>query len=343
MEKKNIDWGNLGFGYVQTDKRFVANYRDGAWDEGVLTEDANVVINECAGVLQYAQTCFEGMKAYTTEDGRIVTFRPDLNAARMKDSCERLEMPVYPEDKFVEAVCKVVEANESFVPPYGSGATLYIRPFMFGSNPVIGVKPADEYQFRIFATPVGPYFKGGVKPLTIRVCDYDRAAPHGTGHIKAGLNYAMSLYAIVDAHHQGYDENMYLDSATRTFVEETGGANFLFVTKDGKVVTPKSNTILPSITRRSLMYVAKEYLGLEVEERQVALEEVKDMAECGLCGTAAVISPVGKIVDHGTEICLPSGMTEMGPVTKKLYDTLTGIQMGRIEAPKGWLKVIKNK
>ena len=341
MEKKNIDWGNLGFGYMQTDKRFVSNYKKGAWDEGVLTEDANVVISECAGVLQYAQTCFEGMKAYTTEDGHIVTFRPDLNASRMKDSCERLQMPVFPEDKFVEAVCKVVEANEAFVPPYCSGATLYIRPYMFGSNPVIGVKPADEYQFRIFATPVGPYFKGGVKPLTIRVCDYDRAAPHGTGHIKAGLNYAMSLYAIVDAHNQGYDENMYLDSATRTYVEETGGANFLFVTKDGKVVTPKSSTILPSITRRSLMYVAKEYLGLEVEERQVALEEVKDMAECGLCGTAAVISPVGKIVDHGTEICFPSGMTEMGPVTKKLYETLTGIQMGRIEAPEGWLKVIK--
>ena len=341
MEKKNIDWSNLGFGYVQTDKRFVANYKNGAWEEGVLTEDATVTISECAGVLQYAQTCFEGMKAYTTEDGHIVTFRPDLNASRMKDSCERLQMPVFPEDKFVEAVCKVVEANESFVPPYGSGATLYIRPYMFGSNPVIGVKPADEYQFRIFATPVGPYFKGGVKPLTIRVCDYDRAAPHGTGHIKAGLNYAMSLYAIVDAHHQGYDENMYLDSATRTYVEETGGANFLFVTKDGKVVTPKSSTILPSITRRSLMYVAKEYLGLEVEEREIYVDELKDFAECGLCGTAAVISPVGKIVDHGTEICFPSGMTEMGPITKKLYDTLTGIQMGRIEAPEGWIKVIK--
>ena len=259
----------------------------------------------------------------------------------MKDSCERLQMPVFPEDKFVEAVCKVVEANAEYVPPYGSGATLYLRPYMFGSNPVIGVKPADEYQFRIFATPVGPYFKGGVKPLTIRVCDYDRAAPHGTGHIKAGLNYAMSLYAIVDAHNQGYDENMYLDSATRTYVEETGGANFLFVTKDGKVVTPKSNTILPSITRRSLMYVAKEYLGLEVEERPVALSELKDMAECGLCGTAAVISPVGKVVDHGEEICFPSGMTEMGPITKKLYETLTGIQMGRIEAPEGWIKVIK--
>lgn len=341
MEKKNIDWGNLGFGYMETEKRFVSNYKNGAWDEGVLTEDATVTISECAGVLQYAQTCFEGMKAYTTEDGHIVTFRPDLNAERMKDSCERLQMPVFPEEKFVEAVCKVVEANADMVPPYGSGATLYIRPYMFGSSPVIGVKPAEEYQFRIFTTPVGPYFKGGVKPLTLRVCDYDRAAPHGTGHIKAGLNYAMSLYAIVDAHHQGFDENMYLDSATRTYVEETGGANFLFVTKDGKVVTPKSDTILPSITRRSLMYVAKEYLGLEVEERPVALSEVKDMAECGLCGTAAVISPVGKIVDHGEEICFPSGMTEMGPITKKLYDTLTGIQMGRIPAPEGWIKVIK--
>ena len=341
MEKKNIDWGNLGFGYVQTEKRFVANYRNGAWEEGVLTEDANVVINECAGVLQYAQTCFEGMKAYTTEDGHIVTFRPDLNAARMADSCRRLEMPVFPEDKFVEAVVSVVEANAAYVPPFGSGATLYIRPYMFGSNPVIGVKPADEYQFRIFTTPVGPYFKGGIKPLTIRVSDFDRAAPHGTGHIKAGLNYAMSLYAIMDAHRQGFDENMYLDSATRTYVEETGGANFLFVTKDGKVVTPKSDTILPSITRRSLMYVAKEYLGLEVEERKVSLAEVSEMAECGLCGTAAVISPVGKIVDHGKEICMPSGMTEMGPVTKKLYETLTGIQMGRLEAPEGWLKIIK--
>ena len=341
MEKKNIDWSNLGFGYIETDKRFVSNYKDGAWDEGALVSDANIQISECAGVLQYAQTCFEGLKAYTTEDGHIVTFRPDLNAARMKDSCVRLEMPVYPEDKFVEAVTKVVEANEAYVPPYGSGATLYIRPYMFGSSPVIGVKPAAEYQFRIFATPVGPYFKGGVKPLTIRVSDFDRAAPNGTGHIKAGLNYAMSLHAIVSAHNEGYDENMYLDARTRTKIEETGGANFLFVTKDGRVVTPKSSSILPSITRRSLMVVAKEYLGLEVEEREVYLDELKDFAECGLCGTAAVISPVGKVVNHGEEICFPSGMTDMGPVTKKLYDTLTGIQMGRIEAPKGWIHIIK--
>ena len=341
MEKKNLDWSSLGFGYIQTDKRYVSNYKNGSWDEGTLTSDATITISECAGVLQYAQTVFEGMKAYTTENGQIVVFRPDLNAERMVNSAKRLEMPPVPQDRFVDAVKQVVKANEGYVPPYGSGATLYIRPYMFGSDAVIGVKPANEYQFRIFCTPVGPYFKGGAKPITIRVSDYDRAAPNGTGHIKAGLNYAMSLHAIVEAHEQGYAENMYLDSATRTKVEETGGANFLFVTKDGKVVTPKSSTILPSITRRSLVYVAKEYLGLEVEERPVYFDEVKDFAECGLCGTAAVISPVGKIVDHGKEICLPSGMDEMGPVTKKLYETLTGIQMGRIEAPKGWIQVIE--
>ena len=341
MDKKNIDWANLGFGYVQTDKRFVANYKDGAWDEGTLTEDPNVVLNECAGVLQYAQTVFEGMKAYRTEDGRVVCFRPDLNASRMADSARRLEMPPFPEDRFVQAIVDTVKANIDYVPPYGSGATLYIRPYMFGSNPVIGVKPADEYQFRILTTPVGPYFKGGAKPITIKVSDFDRAAPHGTGHIKAGLNYAMSLHAIVTAHKEGFDENMYLDAATRTKVEETGGANFIFVTKDGKVVTPKSNSILPSITRRSLMVVAKDILGLEAEEREVYFDEVKDFAECGLCGTATVISPVGKINDHGKEICFPSGMEKMGPVIQKLYDTLTGIQMGRIEGPEGWLKVIE--
>ena len=338
---KDIDWSNLGFGYIQTDKRFVANYKNGAWDEGTLTEDPNIVMNECACVLQYAQTCFEGLKAYTTEDGHIVTFRPDLNAERMADTCRRLEMPVYPEDKWVEAIVKVIEANSDYVPPFGSGASLYIRPYMFGINPVIGVKPAAEYMFRVFCTPVGPYFKGGAKPIVIRVSDFDRAAPNGTGHIKAGLNYAMSLHPIVDAHNQGFSENMYLDAATRTKVEETGGANFIFITKDGKLVTPKSNSILPSITRRSLMVVAEKYLGMEVEHREVYFDEVKDFAECGLCGTAAVISPVGKIVDHGKEICFPSGMDDMGPVMKKLYDTLTGIQMGRIEAPEGWIKVIK--
>lgn len=343
MAKKDIDWSNLGFGYVKTDKRFVANYKNGAWDNGVITDDDKVVISECAGVLQYSQSCFEGMKAYTTENGHTVIFRPDMNASRMADSCRRLEMPVFPEDKFVEAIAETVRANEDWVPPYGSGASLYIRPYMFGSNPVIGVKPADEYQFRVFTTPVGPYFKGGAKPLTIKVSDFDRAAPHGTGHIKAGLNYAMSLHAIVTAHAEGFDENMYLDPATRTKVEETGGANFIFITKDNTVVTPKSDSILPSITRRSIMYVAEHYLGLKVEHREVEFAEVKDFAEAGLCGTAAVISPIGKIVDHGKEICLPSGMEEMGPITKKLYETLTGIQQGKIEAPEGWIREIKVK
>ena len=341
MAKKDIDWHNLGFGYVKTDKRYVSNFKDGAWDDGALISDDTITISECAGVLQYAQTVFEGLKAYTTEDGHVVCFRPDLNAERLEQSAQRLEMPAFPKDRFVDAIVQTVKANIDYVPPYGSGATLYIRPYMFGTNAVIGVKPADEYQFRVFTTPVGPYFKGGAKPITVRISDFDRAAPHGTGHIKAGLNYAMSLHAIVDAHKQGFAENIYLDSATRTKIEETGGANILFVTKDNKVVTPKSNSILPSITRRSLMVVAKEYLGLEVEEREVYLDEVKDFAECGLCGTAAVISPVGKVNDHGKEICFPSGMEEMGPVTKKLYETLTGIQMGRLEAPEGWIKVIE--
>ena len=338
---KDIDWANLGFGYMKTDYRFVANYKDGKWDEGAITTDENIVMNECACVLQYAQTCFEGMKAYRTADGKVVCFRPDLNAKRMADTCKRLEMPVFPEDKFVEAVVEVVKKNIEYVPPFGSGAALYIRPYMFGINPVMGVKPASEYQFRIFVSPVGPYFKGGAKPITLRVPDFDRAAPHGTGHVKAGLNYAMSLHAIVDAHNQGYNENMYLDSATRTKVEETGGANIIFVTKDNEVVTPKSSTILPSITRRSLMYVAEHYLGLKAEEREIPFAEVKDFKECALCGTAAVLSPVGKIVDHGKEILLPSGMEKMGEITQKLYDTLTGIQMGKIEAPEGWIKVIQ--
>ena len=306
-----------------------------------MTEDDKVVISECAGVLQYAQTIFEGLKAYTTEDGHIVTFRPDLNATRMEDSARRLEMPPFPAERFLEAIDEVVKANADWVPPFGSGATLYIRPYMFASSPVIGVKPAQEYQFRVFVTPVGPYFKGGAKPLTLCVSDFDRAAPSGTGHVKAGLNYAMSLHANVTAHANGYDENVFLDPATRTYVEETGGANFIFIDKEGNLVTPKSESILPSITRRSLMYVAEKYLGMKVTERPVRLDELENFAECGLCGTAAVISPVGKIVDHGKEILLPSGMNEMGPITKKLYDTLTGIQMGRIEAPEGWIHVIK--
>ncbi|MCR4955510.1 MAG: branched-chain amino acid aminotransferase [Lachnospiraceae bacterium] len=340
MEKKNLDWGNLGFTYMPTDYRYVSHYKDGQWDDGELVTEEKIVLNECAGVFQYAQTVFEGLKAYTTEDGHIVCFRPNMNAERLQGSAEKLEIPTLPEGRFEEAVEKVVKANAAWVPPYGSGATLYIRPFIMGSGSVIGVAPSDEYQFRVFATPVGPYFKDGAKPITIRVSDEDRAAPHGTGNIKAGLNYAMSLHSTMDAHREGFDENMYLDSATRTYIEETGGANFIFITKDGKLVTPKSDSILPSITRRSLIQVAEEYLGLTVEHRKVKFSELEDFVEVGLCGTAAVISPVGKVVDHGREILIPTGMEEMGPVTRKLYETLTGIQMGKIEAPKGWIKTI---
>lgn len=341
MEKKNIDWGNLDFSYRVADYRYVSYYKDGKWDEGALVTDPDITLNECACVFQYAQTVFEGLKAYTTEDGHIVCFRPDLNASRMIDSAERLVMPPFPEDRFLDAVKQVVKANAAWVPPFGSGASLYIRPYLMGINSVIGVKPAEEYMFRILVTPVGPYFKGGAKPITIKVSDYDRAAPHGTGDIKAGLNYAMSLRPIVKAHEEGFAENMYLDAATRSKVEETGGANFIFITKDGTLVTPKSDSILPSITRRSIMVVAEKYLGMKVEHREVYFDELKDFAECGLCGTAAVISPVGKINDHGKEICFPAGMEEMGPWTKKLYDTLTGIQMGTIEAPEGWIYTIE--
>ena len=337
---KNLDYANIGFAYHKTDKRYISYWKEGAWDAGCLSEDSNVVLNESAGILQYCQQVFEGLKAYRWKDGSIVCFRPDMNAERMFHSAEFLEMPGFPKDRFLEALDETVKANADWVPPFGSGATLYIRPYEFASGIVIGVKPADEYTFRIFTTPVGPYFKGGAKPLTLCVSDFDRAAPQGTGHVKAGLNYAMSLYASVTAHAAGYDENVFLDPATRTCVEETGGANFLFVTKDNEVVTPKSDSILPSITRRSLVYVAEHYLGLKVTQRPVKLAELENFAECGLCGTAAVISPVGKIVDHGKEICFPSGMDEMGPVTKKLYETLTGIQMGTIEAPEGWIRKI---
>lgn len=338
---KKIDWQNLPFSYIVTPKRYVSKFKNGKWDAGKLTTDDTITMSECAGVLQYAQTCFEGLKAYTTEDGRIVTFRPDLNAERMNLSCERLEMPRLPKGKFVDAVLQTVKANKKFVPPYGSGATLYIRPYMFGSSPVIGVKPAEEYQFRIFVTPVGPYFKGGAKPITIRISDMDRAAPFGTGDIKAGLNYAMSLHNIVDAHKKGFAENLYLDPASHTYIEETGGANILFVTHNGTLVTPKSSSILPSITRRSLLYVAENILHIPVEERKIAKSELISFAECGLCGTAAVISPVSTIDDHGTKIEFAGCKTTIGPVLKKLYDTLVGIQLGKLPAPKGWLCEVK--
>ena len=339
MEEK-LDYQHLGFAYHVPKKRYVANYRNGAWDEGELSSDSNVVLNESAGILQYCQQVFEGLKAYRWKDGSIVCFRPDLNAERMYRSAAFLEMPSFPVEHFLSALDEVVRANASSVPPHGTGASLYIRPYLFASGIVIGVQPAEEYQFRIFTTPVGPYFKGGATPIALMVSDFDRAAPHGTGAIKAGLNYAMSLHSHEIARRAGYTENVYLDAAKREFVEETGGANILFVDKDGQLVVPKSDSILPSITRKSLIYVAKEMLHIPVVERQVRFAEVPDFVECGLCGTAAVISPVGKIVDHDREILFPSGMEKPGKIMAKLYETLSGIQNGEIPAPEGWIRKI---
>jgi len=339
MIKEKFDWENLGFGYIETGLRYISNWKDGVWDDGCLSSDSNIVLNECACVLQYAQTCFEGLKAYRTKDGRIVTFRPDLNAERMIDTCKRLEMPTLPKEKFLEALDKVVKANEEFVPPYGTGASLYIRPFLFGSGPVMGVKPAQEFQFRMFVSPVGPYFKGPSKALNLCVSDFDRAAPRGTGSVKAGLNYAMSLYPLMLAHANGFDENVYLDAQTRTKIEETGGANIIFISKEGKLIVPMSESILPSITRRSLVEVGKKYLNLEVEERDVYLTELDNFDECGLCGTAAVISPVGSIKSSDKVYKFENSVGE-NSVLAKLYKTLTGIQAGELEAPEGWIRRI---
>ena len=337
---EKLDYAHLGFAYHVPEKRYVSNYRNGAWDKGCLSEDSNVVLNESAGILQYCQQVFEGLKAYRWKDGSIVCFRPDLNAERMFQSAAFLEMPSFPVERFLSALDEVVRANADSVPPYGTGASLYIRPYLFASGIVIGVQPAEEYQFRIFTTPVGPYFKGGATPIALMVSDFDRAAPHGTGAVKAGLNYAMSLHSHEIAKKKGFAENIYLDAAKREFVEETGGANILFVDREGQLVVPKSDSILPSITRKSLIYVAKEMLHIPVVERQVRFAEVPDFVECGLCGTAAVISPVGKIVDHDREILFPSGMEKPGKIMAKLYETLSGIQNGEIPAPEGWIRKI---
>ena len=339
MEEK-LDYQHLGFAYHVPEKRYVANYRDGSWDEGGLSSDSNVELNESAGILQYCQQVFEGLKAYRWKDGSIVCFRPDLNAERMYRSAAFLEMPSFPVERFLSALDEVVRANASSVPPHGTGASLYIRPYLFASGIVIGVQPAEEYQFRIFTTPVGPYFKGGATPIALMVSDFDRAAPHGTGAIKAGLNYAMSLHSHEIAKKKGFAENIYLDAAKREFVEETGGANILFVDREGRLVVPKSDSILPSITRKSLIYVAEEILHIPVIERPVRFDEVPNFVECGLCGTAAVISPVGKIADHDREILFPSGMEKPGKITAKLYETLSGIQNGEIPAPEGWIRKI---
>lgn len=331
----NIDWGNLGFSYIKTDLRYISTWKDGKWDEGQLVEDNKLHISEASTALHYGQQCFEGLKAYRRKDGKIQLFRPDQNAKRINDSCRRLLMPEIPEEKFIEACKQVVKANEHYVPPYGTGATLYLRPFIIGVGDNIGVKPAPEYIFCVFCLPVGPYFKGGMMPVNFTIADYDRAAPHGTGAAKVGGNYAASLYPHELAVKRGFADCIYLDPATHTKIEEVGAANFFGITHDNKFITPKSPSILPSITKYSLMHIAKEYLKMEVEERDVLIDNISEFKEAGACGTAAVISPIGGIEYKG-ELHVFYNETEVGPITKELYNTLCGIQLGDIEAPEGW-------
>ncbi|SHI70384.1 branched-chain amino acid aminotransferase [Clostridium cavendishii DSM 21758] len=334
--KIDIDWENLGFSYIKTDLRYVSVWKDGKWDDGVLTEDNLLHISEASTALHYGQQCFEGLKAYRRKDGIVQLFRPDQNANRMNNSCKRLLMPEIPVEKFIDACKQVVKANDHFVPPYGTGATLYLRPFVIGVGDNIGVKPAPEYIFCVFCVPVGPYFKGGMKPVNFTIADYDRAAPHGTGAQKVGGNYAASLYPHELAVKRGFADCIYLDPATHSKIEEVGAANFFGITHNNEFITPNSPSILPSITKYSLLYLAKEYLKLDVYERDVLIDNIDEFKEAGACGTAAVITPIGGI-EYKEKLHVFHSETEVGPITKKLYDTLYGIQLGDVEAPQGWI------
>ncbi|GGK14187.1 branched-chain-amino-acid aminotransferase [Deinococcus malanensis] len=342
MRDVNIDWANLGFSYIRTDLRFLSHWKDGAWDEGQLTEDNVLHIAEGSTALHYGQQCFEGLKAYRSQDGSINLFRPDQNAARMQMSCERLLMPAPSTEMFIEACRQVVKANEHFLPPFGTGGSLYLRPFVIGVGDNIGVRTAPEFIFSVFCVPVGPYFKGGLTPHNFIVSEFDRAAPNGTGAAKVGGNYAASLLPgaqAKDAQAQGrhFADAIYLDPATHTKIEEVGAANLFAITKDGRTfVTPKSPSILPSITKYSLLHIAEHRLGLNVEEGDVYISRLDQYGEAGACGTAAVITPIGGI-QHGDQFHVFHSETETGPVTRRLYDELTGIQFGTVEAPEGWI------
>lgn len=331
-----IDWSNLGFSYMKMPWRFLATWKDGSWNEGELTEDNYLHIHEGSTALHYGQQCFEGLKAYRRKDGGINLFRPDENSKRMNRSAYRLRMPEVPEDFFLDAVKQVVKANQEYVPPYGSGATLYIRPLLIGVGENIGVSPAPEYIFTVFCMPVGPYFKGGLTPTNFIVSDYDRAAPNGTGAAKVGGNYAASLLPGYEAHQRKFSDCIYLDPETHTKIEEVGSANFFGITADNEFVTPKSPSILPSITKYSLLHLAQHSLGLTPVEGDVYLNELDRFVEAGACGTAAVISPIGGI-QNGEDFHVFYSETEVGPQTKALYDQLTGIQFGDIAAPTGWI------
>ncbi len=331
-----LDWKNLGFSYIKTDYRFIAHWKDGKWDNGELTTDSTLHIHEGSTALHYGQQCFEGLKAYRCKDDSVNLFRPDQNAQRMQNTCDRLLMPQVPTELFIRACKEVVKANDRWVAPYGTGATLYLRPFVIGVGENIGVRPAPEYIFCVFCCPVGAYFKGGMKPSNFLVTDYDRAAPYGTGGVKVGGNYAASLLPHELAAKRQFADAIYLDPKTHTKIEEVGAANFFGITHDNKFITPLSPSILPSITKYSLLYLAKERLGMETIEGEVYINELDQFAEAGACGTAAVISPIGGI-QYGDDFHVFYSETEVGPITKRLYEELTGIQFGDIEAPEGWI------
>ena len=333
----NIDWENLGFEYMNLPYRFIAHYKDGQWAAGSLTEDATLHLSESSPALHYGQQAFEGLKAYRTKAGEIQLFRPDQNAERLQRTARRLLMPEVPTDFFIQAAKAVVKANHEYVPPYESGGSLYLRPLLIGVGDIIGVQPAQEYIFTIFAMPVGNYFKGGLAPTKFIVSrDFDRAAPHGTGAAKVGGNYAASLLPGQEAHDAGYSDVIYLDPSTHTKIEEVGSANFFGITKEGEFVTPLSPSILPSITKYSLLYLAEHRLGLKAYEGDVYINELDRFAEAGACGTAAVISPIGGI-QNGEDYHVFYSETEVGPMTHLLYNELVGIQKGDVTAPEGWI------
>ena len=339
-KKVNIDWNNLGFEYIKTDFRYISNWKDGKWDAGHLTEDNMLTISEASCALHYGQSCFEGLKAYRTKEGKIQLFRPNKNAERLNSSLRKLLMPEIPEEKFIDACMQVVKANEAYIPPYGTGGTLYLRPFVIGVGDNIGVKPAPEYIFCVFCLPVGAYFKSGLTPCNFMIADYDRAAPHGTGGQKVGGNYAASMHPHKIAADRGFADCIYLDPATRTNIEEVGAANFFGITKNNEFVTPLSPSVLPSITKYSLMEISEKYLHMPIYEREIPIDYLDQFKEAAACGTAAVITPIGGIEYKG-KLHVYYSETEVGPITKELYRILCGIQFGDVEAPEGWIYTVE--
>ncbi|AJO78045.1 branched-chain amino acid aminotransferase [Pseudomonas chlororaphis] len=336
MGNESINWDKLGFDYIKTDKRYLSHWRNGEWDKGTLTEDNVLHISEGSTALHYGQQCFEGLKAYRCKDGSINLFRPDQNAARMQRSCARLLMPQVSTEQFIAACQEVVRANERFIPPYGTGGALYLRPFVIGVGDNIGVRTAPEFIFSIFAIPVGAYFKGGLTPHNFLISTFDRAAPQGTGAAKVGGNYAASLMPGSEAKKKHFADCIYLDPLTHSKIEEVGSANFFGITHDDKFVTPKSPSVLPGITRLSLIELAQTRLGLEVVEGDVLIDKLADFKEAGACGTAAVITPIGGI-EYQDKLHVFYSEKEVGPITQKLYKELTGVQTGDVEAPAGWI------